>query len=168
MVCSNMFKSLSKLIGGKKKVKKSSLEAEKYSKLIFKKNNLIIKNFANLKNTNKEVLKSLIAKELKTNSIFPNVFTGDLCFVLNDLQDLNYEISYTNGFNFGCSGGGNELNGFSCEYFHKIKIFSLYLKKDTEHLKGEKTTDLAKEVYNNLLGDNYIPRSEFENKYLEK
>ena len=161
-----MFKSFSKLIGGKKEIKKTSLEAEKFSKLILKKNNLIIKTFADLKNVDKELLKSLIAKKLKTDRIFPNVFTGDLCFVLDDLPDLNYEISYTNGFNFGCSGGGNKLNGFSCEYFHKIQIFSLYLKSDKEHLKGETTTELAKSVYNNLLGDNYITRMEFEKKYL--
>ena len=169
-----MFKIISKLIKRNKNVKSRSLEAKKLDKLIFKKNNLIIETFANLKDNNssrsKEYLKSLIMKELKTDQIFPNVFSGDQSFVLKELPDLIYEISYTNGFNFGCSGGGGEntLNGFSCEYFHKIEKFSLYLENKKDHLKGEETTDLAESVYWSLLGANYITRGQFEMHYLEK
>jgi hypothetical protein len=167
-----MFKTISKLIKRNKNSKKNSLEAEKLAKLIFKKNNLIIETFANLKDNNsarsKEYLKSLIMKELKTDQIFPNVFSGDLCFIFDDITDLNYEISYTNGFNFSCSSRGGVLNGFSCEYFHKIEIFSLHLKTKKDHLKGEETTDLAESVYWSLLGASYITRGQFEMHYLEK
>ena len=167
-----MFKTISKLIKRNNNAKSCSLEAKKLAKLIFKKNNLIIETFANLKDNNssrsKEYLKSLIMKELETDQIFPNVFSGDLCFVLDDIPDLNYEISYTNGFNFGCSSSGGALNGFSFEYFHKIKKFSLYLKTKKDHLKGEETTDLAESVYWSLLGADYITRGQFEMHYLEK
>ena len=58
------FKIISKLIKRNKNVKSRSLEAKKLAKLIFKKNNLIIETFANLKDNNssrsKEYLKSLI------------------------------------------------------------------------------------------------------------
>ena len=151
---------------------KNDAELSKSSKIlankIIKKNELIIKKFANLNNPASEVLKSLIIKELKTEKVYKNVFTGDYCFELEDLPDIVYEISYTNEFNFGCSSGGDILNGFSCEYFHKIKIFSLYLKTKKEHLKGEKTTDLAESVYWSMLGANYITRGQFEMDYLKK
>jgi len=150
---------------------KNDAELSKSSKIlankIIKKNELIIKNFANLNNPASEVLKSLIIKELKTKKVYKNVFSGDYCFQLNELPDLIYEISYTNNFNFGCSSAGGILNGFSLEYFHKIKIFSLYLKNKKEHLKGEKTTELAENVYWSLLGANYITRGQFELDYLK-
>ena len=167
-----MFKTISNLIKRNKNAKSRSLEAKKLAKLIIEKNNLIIKTFANLTDNNssrtKEYLKSLIMKELKTDQIFANVFSGDLCFVLDEIPDLTYEISYTNGFNFGCSSSGGVLNGFSFEYFHKIERFSLYLKTKKDHLKGEETTDLAEDVYWSLLGANYITRGQFEMHYSKK
>ena len=83
-----MFKTISKLINRNKNAQSRSLEAEKLAKLIIKKNNLIIKTFANLTDNNssrtKEYLKSLIMKELKTDQLFAIVFSGDFCFVLDE------------------------------------------------------------------------------------
>ena len=160
---------IKKIFRNNKKSPELSKSANILANKIINKNELIIKKFSNLKKPNSEVLKSLIMKELKTEKVYKNVFSGDYCFQLNELPDLIYEISYTNDFNFGCSSAGGILNGFSVEYFHKIKIFSLYLKNKKEHLKGEKTTELADSVYwSLLLGANYIARGEFERLYLKK
>ena len=47
-------------------------------------------------------------------------------------------------------------------------MLSLYLKTKEEHLKGEKTTELAESVYRSMLGSNYITRNQFEENFLKK
>ena len=76
---------------------------------------------------------------------------------------LNWEVSYTNGFNFGCYGE-DYFEGFNCEYFHKVERFQLFLS-DKKDLDGRKPTDMADSLFWELEGANYLTKNYFQELY---
>ena len=134
-----------------------------YKDEVLTKNQELIRKFAdNKKIKDDKSLKAKIKSDID-NNVTSNIFSGASRFKFENLPMLNWEVSYTNGFNFGCYGE-DYFEGFNCEYFHKVERFQLFLT-DKKDLDGRKPTDMADALFWELEGANYLTKNYFQELY---